>query len=79
MKTSLRQKLASLDNFGVSANLNIKGKEKVKTVFGAIVTLMCLSIIAAYSFYQLQLMFLYGNSSVSVVTETDFYGQGDLY
>ena len=79
MKTSLKSKLASLDNFGISANLNIKGRDKVKTVVGAIVTLGCFVIIASYSLYQLKLMFWHSDSSISVATVSNFYDKNDRY
>ena len=58
-KTSFLKKFKSLDVFGLGISFTIQGSDKSRSVFGAIISLLCTVLVSAYMMYQFQLMVRY--------------------
>jgi hypothetical protein len=66
-KTSICEKFKAIDSFGHGISFLVNGNEKTQSYCGAVITLLCTILVAAYSIYQFQLMLRYSDTSVNYI------------
>ena len=73
-----REAIKKLDQFGDQVNFNIKGEEKFKTFPGGLCSILVFLICLAYSGYQLSLLIIFGDSTITAYTDLDYFSQFDV-
>ena len=58
----LKRQFKSIDLYGRAISLTYKGEDNYKTIPGSIVSFFVLFVMAAFTFYKLQILFTRGNT-----------------